>query len=82
MKKQKRNTSKSRRPWGRFVAMMVACAVTLTGVACGVGPETILKRAVVASVGIGLLVAGATRFGEVILLGERSSVSNWGKQRK
>jgi hypothetical protein len=44
-------------PWGRIAAILTACFVTLIGVACGLEPETILQRAVIASASTGLLTA-------------------------
>ncbi len=43
-------------PWGRAAGLGVACAATLAGVAGGLEPETILRRAVIAAVVSGLAV--------------------------
>ena len=48
-----------KRPWGRMIGLLTACAVTLIGVAVGIDPDAILVRACVASVITGSLAATA-----------------------
>ncbi len=44
-------------PWGRLVAMMTACFVTLIGALRGIDPLVVLKRAVLASLILGLTIS-------------------------
>ncbi len=43
----------SRQPWGKAIALLAACAVTLIGVARDLPPETICLRALGAAVLLG-----------------------------
>lgn len=43
-------------PWGRAAALATACLVTFIGVVNGLGPETILQRALVAAALTGIVV--------------------------
>lgn len=44
-------------PWGRLVALLTACFVTLVGVMRGLDPFVVLKRAAVASLVLGLTIS-------------------------
>jgi uncharacterized membrane protein len=49
--------SSTGRPWGRLGALLIACAVTLLGVARGLDPWVILCRATGAACIVGFAVA-------------------------
>jgi hypothetical protein len=44
------------RPWGRCAGVLTGCLVTLIGVLYGVDPATILLRATIAALILGVLV--------------------------
>jgi hypothetical protein len=45
------------RPWGRLVAALTACLVTLIGVICNLDPDVVLWRTLVAALLMGTLVS-------------------------
>jgi len=58
---QPRQAGESKRPWGKIVAVLAACMVTLIGVAANLAPETIFVRAL----------------GAALLLGSAASVASY-----
>jgi len=50
---QARRAGENKRPWGKIVAVLAACLVTLIGVAGNLAPETIFVRASCAAMLLG-----------------------------
>jgi hypothetical protein len=44
-------------PWGRAIGLLAACLATLVGVQCGLEPDVILWRALIAGIAAGFLTA-------------------------
>lgn len=43
------------RPWGRIIALLAGCGITLIGIVCGLEPDVIVLRALSGGAVMGLL---------------------------